>query len=58
MYCASMNRCKTAELSDSEKWTEINEEVLYHRSDSEFDAKSDDEGSSEGEEPDTSSERI
>ena len=34
-----------AELSDSEEWTDINKEVLYHSADSEFDAKSYEEGS-------------
>ena len=47
MNSASMNKLlinysqKMAELSDSEEWTD--DEVLYHGSDSEFDAKSDEE---------------
>ena len=42
-----------AEVSDSEELSD-NEEVLYHSSDGEFDARSDEEVSSENDEPETS----
>ena len=53
MNSASMNNLLLmAELLDSEEWTD--NEVLYHSSDSEFDATSDEESGSEEEEPETS----